>query len=291
MNLFDVYSLAQVLHKFTQIELALVYAKLTGHGAEHVPKQHHEKAVQAFDEAELLFKFVGLDDCLKATCTARDRWNVSMLDVSAGCELLHRIQTDIVDALNSRLFLRVADDRVNLIPHMRGTTPHGGTGEIFGYPVLGAFPSAEKDIDEAGNCLAAECNTAAVFHLMRVAEVGLRALAVDRNAPFKAKPIDQQEWGTILGFLDGVIKALRTEDAKKWANPGIKDVQIRFYSEVVAELRAFNEAWRKHISHARQDAIYDRDYANSVFTHVRAFMQKLAERISENTATPEYWTQ
>jgi hypothetical protein len=146
------------------------------------------------------------------------------------------------------------------------------------------------DIEEAGNCLAAECNTAAVFHLMRVAEIGLRALAEDRNASFKNKPIDQQEWGTILGFLDGCILQLRKDGIANWSDPQIKDVQIRFYSEVVAELRGFNEAWRRHISHAREDGIYDRDYANSIFKHVRSFMQKLATKISETTTTPQYWT-
>jgi hypothetical protein len=70
----------------------------------------------------------------------------------------------------------------------------------------------------------------------------------------------------------------------------LKDIQLRFYSEVVAELRQFNEAWRRHLSHAREDGIYDRDYAMSVFKHVCLFMQKLAERIGESTTTPKYWT-
>lgn len=67
-------------------------------------------------------------------------------------------------------------------------------------------------------------------------------------------------------------------------------MQIRFYSEVVAELRQFNEAWRRHISHAREDGIYDPNYASGVFKHVRVFMQKLAEKISEQSVTLKYWT-
>ena len=43
--------------------------------------------------------------------------------------------------------------------------------------VFNAFPSANNDILEASNCLALERGTATVMHLMRVAEVGLKALA------------------------------------------------------------------------------------------------------------------
>jgi hypothetical protein len=49
--------------------------------------------------------------------------------------------------------------------------------KLFGDAVYENFPSARGDIRDAGNCLAAGLNTAAVFHLMRVVELGLRALA------------------------------------------------------------------------------------------------------------------
>lgn len=289
VNLFDVYSLVHILHKFAQVQAALSLPKLSGQGNTSMANFDNTRMSQAMDEAETFFQVMEMPDGVQAVRIARQQWGRPMLDVSGAFEIVHRVQVDITTALDKRLFLRVADDRVRFVAHMRGNEAHGGTGEVFGYPTLGAFPSSERDIDEAGNCLAAECNTAAVFHLMRVAEVGLRALANDRNAPFKSQPIEQQQWGTILAFLDGEVKRLRLADAKNWKNPGMKDVQVRFYGEVVAELRAFNEAWRRHISHAREDGTYDRDYAKSVFTHVKAFMQKLAERITEQTNTPEYW--
>jgi hypothetical protein len=124
---------------------------------------------------------------------------------------------------------------------------------------------------------------------MRASEVALRALAVDRGVSFANKPIDQQEWGTILSQLDSILTKLRGDDLKKWNKPELKDIQIRFYSEVIQELRGFNEAWRRHLSHAREDAFYDRDYAMSVLIHVRKFMQKLATKISETKTTLLYW--
>ena len=54
----------------------------------------------------------------------------------------------------------------------------------FGDAVFDAFPSARFDIPEAGTCLAVGCNVAAAFHLMRVAEVGMRELGKDRPIPY-----------------------------------------------------------------------------------------------------------
>lgn len=43
--------------------------------------------------------------------------------------------------------------------------------KLFGPIVHDNFPSAREDIKEAGNCLACGLDSAAVFHLMRVAEI------------------------------------------------------------------------------------------------------------------------
>jgi hypothetical protein len=53
----------------------------------------------------------------------------------------------------------------------------------FGNAVWNAFPSAIDDSIEAGKCIALERYTAAVFHLMRVLEAGLKALAKALGAP------------------------------------------------------------------------------------------------------------
>jgi hypothetical protein len=48
---------------------------------------------------------------------------------------------------------------------------------LLGDAVTAKFPDAVVEIRNAGNCLAVGCSTAAVFHLMRVVEFGLRALS------------------------------------------------------------------------------------------------------------------
>lgn len=82
-------------------------------------------------------------------------------------ERIRALREAIYDGLGERKLLYVKD--VDLYEKEQG----------FGAKVDGVFNDnfLRKDIAEAGKCLALDRNTAAVFHLMRVAEVGLRALA------------------------------------------------------------------------------------------------------------------
>ena len=282
MNSFDVSSLVWVLHELSQGETVFLMNKILGRGNQK-PESCGEKALNkgttAIDLAEVLFRHYGMLDCLKAVETAKERWSDSLLDVSSAAEIMHRVQTDIVDSLQAKMFLRILDDRTEFLDREK----------LFGDQVYDAFTSARADIKEAGNCLTAECNTAAVFHLMRVAEVGLRALATDRNVSFANKPLDQQEWGTILGALEGKLKDLRLADGKNWQRREDKDAQVQFYNDTVQECRAFNEAWRRHLSHADPRAFYDHDEAGNILKHVKLFMQKLATKVSETNTTPEFW--
>src|SRR4051794_4802873 len=184
MNLFDVCQLTHVLHRVTQCEASFIAIKMNMGGQPLVEAGSSQKITTVFDEADTFFKIVGLRNCIRSVEIARHSWNRTRLDVSAACEILHRLKGDIIEALRGRHFLMVSEDRLHLLPHViitpLGETPSLGILEIMGAEVKAAFPSAMPDVLEVGNCLAAECNTAAVFHLMRVAEVGLRALASDR---------------------------------------------------------------------------------------------------------------
>ena len=238
-----------------------------------------EEAEKSLTFAENFFKVYPLAHCLDHVITAKQQRQRPMMDASAALEIFHRLIVDLLGELKQVDVLLIASDRVELIDR----------DELFGARVKEMFGSATKDIREAGNCLAAECNTAAVFHLMRASEIALRALARDRNVSFKDKPLELKQWGELLGVLETIVKDLREGDSKRWHSMEVREVQIRFYNEVLQEFRGFNEAWRKHLSHGRADSIYDRDYAMSVFKHVRAFMQKLASKINETVATEQYW--
>lgn len=76
--------------------------------------------------------------------------------------------------------------------------------EAFGTAVAKAFPGADYDIREAGNCFALGLHTAAVMHSMRVLESGLNALGHGLRATRSIQgwgndlKIFQDKWGTIL---------------------------------------------------------------------------------------------
>ena len=279
MNRFDVHALAHVLHAIRQAETDCIMLKGTRHGSPKPDRPLLERATKSMEMAEAFFCVHNLTACLKDTETAKEQWQRPLLDVSSACEILHHLQVDIVSDLESKMFLKIEDDRGELV----------GKDALFGEQVNRAFKSAVRDIKESGNCLAAECNTATVFHLMRASEVALRAIAMDRRVTFANKPLDQQEWGTILGTLEGKLQGMRFDDGKKWKTASFKEAQIGFYNDVVQELRGFNGVWRRHLCHADPQAFYDRDAAAGIMKHVRTFMQKLSIRIGENTTMPQYW--
>lgn len=165
-------------------------------------------------------------------------------------------------------------------------TEHGKLADrpdLFGASVSAAFPSAEDDIREAGNCLAAECNTAAVFHLMRVAEVGLRALARDRRVRLPRKePLDLATWETIIEELEAAEDAIR-----QYPKTVAQAAQFEFHHGAMAQFTKFKNVFRNQVMNAREQ--FGPDHAMRVFEEVQAFMQTLADRITENSRTPLVW--
>jgi hypothetical protein len=142
--------------------------------------------------------------------------------------------------------------------------------KLFGAVVYKRFKSARYDIKEAGNCLAADLNTAAVFHLMRVAECGLRALATKLKIKLP-HPIEFATWATVIGALDEESQKL-----KPTPKSFEREKELNCYSSLLSEARAFCYAWRDPVMHARKR--FDEPHeAENVLNHVCRFMQELAK--------------
>lgn len=110
----------------------------------------------------------------------------------------------IIGELQKRAFFFISLDRNNML-----------TQYPFGEDVAKAFPSTRNDIGQAAVCLAMELHLASVFHLMRVAEGGLRCLAQDRRIVFPAD-VKLQAWEEVFagtGEVGGKNTAL-SEDPK-----------------------------------------------------------------------------
>ncbi|QMV27907.1 hypothetical protein GRI33_13220 [Brucella sp. BO3] len=136
----------------------------------------------------------------------------------------------------------------------------------FGETIVDAFPSASYDIVEAAKCRALSRWTACVMHLMRVLEVGLRALSHHYNVD------GSQNWNTILNQVESksreVGKRTHGEDGEKWAG------------EAAIHLRFIKNAWRNHAMYSLEK--YDEERAVMIFDNTRLFMQHLSLKLTEN---------
>jgi hypothetical protein len=189
---------------------------------------------------------------------------------------LRNVREAVHMELGRHRFLRILPERSNCTDNKN----------LLGDEVATAFPSAVPDIREAGNCLAAECNTAAVFHLMRAVEWGLRALCAElgiRRVKHKIKksgricytPIEYAEWERILDELQGRVDK-KIQRLKRGV--GKQDLQ-QFYYPALQDIRAIRDAWRNHVMHTRDE--YTHEDADGILSHVKRLMNSLATRVSE----------
>jgi len=141
----------------------------------------------------------------------------------------------------------------------------------FGVEVAQAFPSTETIFEqvEAVKCLALGRYTATVFHLMRVLEKGLKALASNLNVQFSI-PFDYQNWQNIIEQIEKEIGRLALQPKGQQ-----KTDDLKVYSEIAQQFRYFKDAWRNNVAHSRET--YSPEQALSIMRHVREFMQDITK--------------
>jgi hypothetical protein len=138
------------------------------------------------------------------------------------------------------------------------------------------FPEAKDDSKSAVDCYALEQNTACVFHLMRVAEIGLRAIAknvgvrlTDKRKPM---PVEYATWEKVLSAIKSKIDAAHT-----LPKGPRKSARLRFYSDAADQCAHFRDIWRNNVAHTRKP--YNEGEAFGVMTRVREFMELLAKEL------------
>lgn len=140
-----------------------------------------------------------------------------------------------------------------------------------------AFPSSSNELRAAGNSLAAGLYTAAVFHSMRAAEIGVRTLGRELRVTFPDKPLELAEWQNILDQSDSKIVAM-----KALKRGSYKDETLHFYSQAAVQFRYFKDAWRVRVAHARES--YEESQALMIFNHTLEFFQTLSTQLKEQDA-------
>lgn len=145
---------------------------------------------------------------------------------------------------------------------------------VFGTEVELQFPSASYEIEEAAKCLAVGRGTAAVFHLMRVMEVGIYAVARCLQIPDPIKGSDKN-WGQMLRKIQESSASRNAMSPKKWVH---QDDDAYFHA-THAVLNAVRNAWRNTTMHVENK--YTVDEAEQILITVRSFMMRLASRMDE----------
>jgi hypothetical protein len=142
---------------------------------------------------------------------------------------------------------------------------------LFGKEFEVAFPSALFELDEASKCMALGRDTAAVFHLMRCMEIGIRTIAKSLGVPDPVKGSDRN-WSEML-------KKIKLAMERKLNPPSWNHGDREIFESAYGSLDAVRVAWRNPTMHV--DSKYTNDEAEHIFVAVRGFMKKLASRMDE----------
>jgi hypothetical protein len=168
----------------------------------------------------------------------------------AASELHNRL----LDELDSRLFYVVGQDKAKFLDQ----------NWLSNSKINEAFPSAVPEFKRAGRCFAYTENTACVFHLMRVVDLGLRTVAASLQASY-----DARNWSGIADKINKLMEQkyqLKTDEWKK-SEP--------FYASVLTDIQAISKAYRNEGVHdARR--VYEEADADYLLTVVEHFMANLA---------------
>jgi len=174
--------------------------------------------------------------------------------------LINEIESRLVDELSHKyVFALTAENRT----YYRAIA-------LFGNEFSLKFPNASYELDEAGKCLALERSTAAVFHLMRIMELGIGAVQQCLSIPDPIKAADRN-WGVMLRKLREEFELRNKQQPPRW-NGADQD----FFGEAYASLDAVRNVWRNATMHV--DKKYTLEEAHDIFSAVRGFMRRLATR-------------
>ncbi len=191
-------------------------------------------------------------------------------------------------ALARRVFLYIPSSCTKYVPElMHPTAVVPGSAKLkkvampFGEAVHKTFADARYDAEQAALCIAVGASTAAIFHLMRVVEHGVRMLG--RSLDFRKMrqqkagkdrlvPIENLPWEILHNQL-----RVRVNDRLAKLRPGpAKDKKSYFYNSILEDFQGFKDAWRNHVMHAR--SAYGEKESLRVLGHVERFMQLLATK-------------
>jgi hypothetical protein len=154
--------------------------------------------------------------------------------------------------------------------------------------VILEFPSASREIEAGIDCYALNDYSGCVFHMMRIAELALRAIARERGVKALSgkrgavKPLEWGTWNEVFDAIENELKVVRR------ASPGPKrDAALTFYDAALSDLRRMRDLYRDPTMHFRET--YDKGEAFDAIARVRGLMATLAPHLNETRPRKIRW--
>lgn len=241
--------------------------------AQDIDERARKKAIASLTIVKSEFRKIGL---LITADTAQDIESELGKTTRHSYEWLHT-QIDCLEKvaekeLKGKAFFYIPPERAQFWPKL--SEPYA-----FGKAVADSFPSCAFDANYAGIALAVGLSTASVFYLMRVLESGLAVLGLEFGVS-----LAHTNWQPAIAEIERKIRDMHTHP--KWKDRAdCKEVQ-EFYSQAASHFGILKDACRNPTMHGRTK--YSQDEAEQIFETVKAFMQKLAERLDENLIPTPY---
>jgi hypothetical protein len=138
------------------------------------------------------------------------------------------------------------------------------------------FPDAVFDAVEAGNCFALERFTACIYHLMRVAEHGLVAVARSLNVP--EEKVNKGWDGCIQGIESSIKTISSTKPSLDWQD------QVKKYSDLCSWFTTIKTGWRNPVSHVPRT--YSEGAAKGMFSATVTLFDHLRRAGFKQVAMP-----
>lgn len=198
------------------------------------------------------------DDLLN--CLEEEKIDFRKLNIAAAC-----LRSAFTNELETQVFMAVAYDRVDFLFEK----------QLFEKEVATKFTSVAYDVAEAGNCYSLDRNTACVFHLMRVLEMAIKAIATCLGIPDPVKP-SKKNWSAVLERINDELTKRNAPNGPGWTNQ--KDKQL--FADAYARLDAIRIAWRNTTMHTEET--YQADEAKTILENTKQFMIKLASRMDQD---------
>ncbi len=232
-----------------------------------IDERGRQKAIAHLEGIEPQFRTVGLAIAaetvseliadLKTDIRRSAQWLIDRVD---GIEKIAEKE------LKEKAFFYIPPERMKYWPKQKEPF-------AFGREVAISFPSSTFDANNAATCLATSHSTAAVFHLMRVLEIGLAALGKEFGVS-----LEHTNWQPALDQIEKKIRQMPQDGA--WRSKADYKEQQEFFSQAASHFAILKDAWRNHAMHVRGK--YTEEEAAQILSNVKAFMRKLAERLDEN---------